>query len=245
MSKMGKSPLLGILGGLGPMSTAYFYEMIIEHTYAQCDQDHIDIVISSAATTPDRTGYIVGTSKENPSVRMIDEAQKLVAFGAGVIAIPCNTAHYFYKDIQDHVSVPIINIIEETVKYCDTLGMKKIGIMATDGTVLTNTYQQTANEYGIECYVPSAQTQQLVMDIIYGSVKQGKDVDMQSFFKIADELKSKGCQRIILGCTELSLIKKNNKLDSFYIDALEVLALRSIVYCKKKPIGFEDFNDEI
>lgn len=227
------------------MSTVYFYEMITSHTEVSCDQDHIDMVISSASTTPDRTGYILGTSTENPAVRMIEEAKKLEKFGADVIAIPCNTAHYFYSEVQENINVPIIHIIYETVKYCKSLGADKIGIMATDGTVISNTYQRIANEVGIDCIVPSAENQQKVMDIIYGSVKQGKPVDMKSFYSVSRELTKAGCDRIILGCTELSLIKRDHGLDSFYVDALEVLALRSIQYCGKKPIGFEDFDDEI
>ena len=61
-----KRKLLGIIGGLGPMSSAYFYELITEHTLASRDQDHIDIILSSHATTPDRTDYILGRSNESP-----------------------------------------------------------------------------------------------------------------------------------------------------------------------------------
>ena len=237
--------LLGILGGLGPMSTAYFYEMITEHTEASCDQDHIDMVISSSATTPDRTGFILGNSVDNPAKRMIADAKKLEAFGADVITIPCNTAHYFYSEVQENVSVPIIHIIYETVKYCKSLGAEKIGIMATDGTILSNTYQRIAAEFDMECVVPGQSNQQKVMDIIYKSVKQGKQVDMNKFHDVTRELTKAGSDRIILGCTELSLIKRDHGLDNFYVDALEVLAWRSIQFCGKKPIGFEDFNDEI
>ena len=57
--------LLGIIGGLGPMSSAYFYELITTHTLAQKDQEHIDIILSSRASTPDRTDYILGLSDKN------------------------------------------------------------------------------------------------------------------------------------------------------------------------------------
>ena len=236
-------PLLGILGGLGPMSTAYFYEMITEHTLAKCDQDHIDIVISSAATTPDRTSFIIGESSESPLNRMISDAKKLVDFGCDVIAIPCNTAHYFYDGLQEQISVPIINIIRETVKYCSALKTKKIGIMATDGTISTNTYQKIASEYGIECMIPSYDNQKKVMDVIYKCVKQGKKADMSAFNEVSLELRSLGCERVILGCTELSLVKKQEKLGAYFIDALEVLTYRTIKFCQKTPIGFEEFCD--
>jgi aspartate racemase len=87
--------VLGILGGLGPMATVYFYEMLTRHTQAARDQDHIDVIINSRATTPDRTSYILGQSAENPFDIMAADAARLVTFGADVIAIPCNTATIF------------------------------------------------------------------------------------------------------------------------------------------------------
>ena len=78
-----KTPLLGILGGLGPMSTVCFYEMLTARTQAAADSDHIDIVISSRATTPDRTAYILGHSGRNPLPIMIEDAPKYMPCGRG------------------------------------------------------------------------------------------------------------------------------------------------------------------
>ena len=139
---MAKSKLLGILGGLGPMSTVYFYELLTALTDAKCDQEHIDMVISSRATTPDRTAYILGKSDENPLDVMIPEAKKLVAYGAEVIAIPCNTAHYFYDRLAAEIDIPILNIIAESVKRLSEDGVKRFGLLATEGTVKSGTYQK-------------------------------------------------------------------------------------------------------
>ena len=89
-------PVLGIMGGLGPAASCYLYQMITDHTPAQKDQDHIDIVISSRASTPDRTAFIVGKSKDDPFDVMEQDGISLVRYGATVLAIACNTAHYFY-----------------------------------------------------------------------------------------------------------------------------------------------------
>ena len=64
---MEKTPqVLGILGGLGPIATVYFYDLLTRHTKAGCDQDHIDVIINSRASTPDRSAYIMGESTQNP-----------------------------------------------------------------------------------------------------------------------------------------------------------------------------------
>ena len=94
------SPVLGILGGLGPMATAYFYELLIAHTQVQCDQDHIDILINSHASTPDRTAFITGASDQDPLSVMVADLKRMETYGAELVAIPCNTAHYFFDKLN-------------------------------------------------------------------------------------------------------------------------------------------------
>ncbi len=223
--------LLGVLGGLGPMSSVYFYELVTENTKASKDQDHLDIVISSRATTPDRTDYILGISKADPLAVMAEEAKKLVDYGATTLALTCNTAHYFYESLQGAVNVPILNIGELAVKHIKNLGIKKVGLLATSGTVKCGIYQTACGDKEIECLTPSESNQKLVMDIIYSQVKSGIKVDMDMFSRVSGELTDRGAEVIILGCTELSLIKRNENLDDKFIDPLEILAKASILAC--------------
>lgn len=231
--------LLGILGGLGPMSTAYFYELLIAHTQAACDSDHIDLLISSRATTPDRTAFILGNSTKDPLPIMIEEATRLQKAGATLLVIPCNTAHYFYEGLQKSCSLPILNIIEETVLHLHRLGVKKFGLLATDGTVRSRSYDTVCKKYGMECISPCEEDQALITSIIYDTIKQNKPVDRAAFLRVAERLTSLGCERLVLGCTELSLINKEEPLDSsVFVDSLDVLAYQTIRACNKTPIGF-------
>lgn len=230
---------LGILGGLGPMATVYFYDMLVRHTKAACDQDHLDVIINSRASTPDRTSYILGQSTENPFDIMARDAQRLVTFGADVLAIPCNTAHYFYDRLNETISVPILNMVEETVLEAKARGCCRVGILATSGTVQTGTYSRMCERHGLEFVCPDESHQQDLMNVIYGDIKQGKRPDMARFFAVADSLKRQGCTRMILGCTELSIIKKDEQLDAFYIDSMSVLAKNAITTFGRTPIGFE------
>ncbi len=237
-----KSPrVLGILGGLGPMATVYFYEMLTQHTKAACDQDHIDIIINSRATTPDRTRFILGESSENPFDIMAADAARLVTFGADVIAIPCNTAHYFYDRLSTTIPIPILNMVEETVLAAKAGGCTKLGILATSGTVNTRTYQRMCEKHGLEFAVPDAQQQSAVMRIIYDDIKQGRRADMPAFCRAVESLTRQGCDRVVLGCTELSLIKRDEHLDAFFLDSMEVLARQAIRMFGKTPIGFDEF----
>ena len=236
----GTSKTLGILGGLGPMSSVYFYEMLTSHTKADKDQDHLNILISSRADTPDRTDFILGRSNENPLYVMKNEVARLIGAGADVIAIPCNTAHNFYEQISADCSVPVINIIRQTALFCRREGIKRAGVLATEGTVASGAYRDVFAMAGIECVFPDKAGQDAITDIIYSQVKKGIAPDIDLFFRVADGLKAQGCDRIILGCTELSLIKRTGVLDAnLFLDSLEVLAYSAIKMCGKQPTGFD------
>ncbi|MBE6582359.1 MAG: amino acid racemase [Ruminococcaceae bacterium] len=230
---------LGILGGVGPLASVRFSEMMINMTDAKTDQEHIPLLMFNDNTIPDRTSFILGRSNIDPVPKMISGIKKLVDFGSNYIVITCNTAHYFYDQLQASTSVPIVNMIEEavTAAILKKPGVKKIGVLATDGTVESGVYAKVIEERGLTCVVPSKNSQSVVMDIIYNQVKAGKDVDVHSFLKIIDELRHFGCDVIILGCTELSVINSDNNLtlhSGDIVDAMEALAQKCITLCGKK-----------
>ena len=232
------SPLLGILGGLGPMSTVYFYELLTRHTNAQKDSDHIDLIISSRASTPDRTDFILQKSKNDPLDIMAQEVHRLEQAGAKLIVIPCNTAHYFYDGLTQKCKVPMLNIIEETVKHLHQRGISTFGLLATEGTIASGAYTRVCERFGMQCITPTKEEQAVITSIIYEQIKQNKPADINSLLCVANALLSRGCQRLVLGCTELSLLKKEGLSDNLFTDSLEVLAYQTILACGKEPIGF-------
>src|SRR5699024_1562718 len=108
---------LGVLGGMGPMATSVFLDKLIKNTDADKDQDHINTVILNHSTLPDRTEAIL-EDKKLPFLNAVKTDLELFEV-AGVenIAIPCNTSHYFYKEIQSMTSINIINMIQVTIEY--------------------------------------------------------------------------------------------------------------------------------
>ena len=231
---------LGILGGLGPMSSVYFYELLTAHTRADCDQEHLDLLLSSRASTPDRTAFLLGRSTQSPSPVMAAEAARLEQAGADLLAIPCNTAHCFYEDVQAAVSIPVLNIIWQNADFCRFLGLSRVGVLATEGTVASEAYKHALSAVGIDYCVPDADGQAVVSRVIYDQIKCGKAPDLAAFTAVADALFARGCERVILGCTELSLLKRHHLPDPRLIDSMEVLALAAIRACGKEPIDFDE-----
>lgn len=222
---------LGIVGGVGPLATMFIGEMIVRRTKAAKDQDHVNSIITNNTRIPDRTAFILGNSDADPVPVMIEDMEKLSSIGAELIIIPCNTAHTFYGELQQGSPVPVIHMIRETMKRASEQGAKKVGILATTGTVTSKVYQQAADEFGLEPVLPNVPVQQKVMSIIYENVKAGKDADRRVWNEIVNYMENQGCDRIILGCTELSIVKKEMELPDFYLDSLIVLAETAILAC--------------
>ena len=222
-----KRQLLGIIGGLGPMASAYFYELITRHTKAASDQDHIDIILSSRASTPDRTDFILGRSDKSPLPAMIADAQSLEVYGATAIVIPCNTAHYFLEEVQKSVSVPMPSIITETALHIQKCGFRKAAILATEGTILSGSYQRELERLGLEWMTPDENGKAMLMDLIYGSVKRGVIPSPEELYRVSDPMFEAGCDCAILGCTELSLLGEQID-DERFVDSLLALAACSI-----------------
>jgi len=221
------------------MSGVYFCEMLIAHTKAQRDSDHINFLLSSRADTPDRSSFILGESNDDPTPTMIQEALRLENAGAQVIAIPCNTAHYFYKKICERVRVPIINIIDETADFCAYEGLCRVAVLATKGTIDSRAYADVFDRRGIAIVSLTHEEQEIITNTIFNEIKKGLTPDIERFMGVCNALRERGCQRIILGCTELSLIKKVHPLGDDVVDSLELLALAAITKCKKTPVGFD------
>lgn len=223
---------LGVIGGLGPIATAYFLELVINMTDAACDQDHLDMIIYNTPSTPDRTAFILGRSTASPLTTMIETGRRLVEQGVDYIAIPCITAQYFHRELQDAIDRPIINIIRQTALHLKQNGVKTAGIAATDGTIAGSLFQRELDAQGIRSLAPSAGMQRYVMELIYDNIKAGIPADMDKFNAVSQELRSGGAEAIILGCTELSLIKRDYPIGPGYLDAMEVLAKSSVVSCQ-------------
>ena len=232
--------VLGIIGGLGPMATAYFLQLLTQMTDAQIDQEHVEILIHSKPQIPDRTSYILGNSDKSPVTDMVEVGRGLVKQGADILAIPCITAHYFQKELEAAIGIPIITAIDETVKYLKDRGIDKVGIMSTDGTIESGIFQKALEEEGVEVFVPSQAQQKNVMYLIYENVKAGKKLELSIFQEVSDELLGNGAQVILLGCTELSLLKRDYDLAPLYLDVMEVLARKAVLSCKKLNPKYED-----
>ena len=226
--------IIGVIGGLGPLATAHFMELVTQMTDAKRDQENVDMIVYNFPSIPDRTGYILSSNLKSPLPGLKNVAHALVRQKVSCIAIPCVTAHYFHKELQSVIPVPIINGVAETANLVKAQGIKKVGIMATDGTIRSELLSRELDLAGIIPVVPSSKRQEDVMHLIYENVKAGKPADMQRFRRVQQELFDCGAEVILLGCTELSLIKRDESIGPGFLDVMEVLARETVIRSGKK-----------
>ena len=224
---------LGVIGGLGPMASAYFLQLLTQMSDAQTDQEHMEVLLYSRPSIPDRTKYILGESEDNPVPDMVQTGKKLKEMGADILAVPCITAHHFHKELEDGIGLPIINAVEETAACLEEKKVTRTGILATDGTIRSGLFQNILKQHDICSILPEEENQKKVMEIIFGQIKAGKSVDMECFRKVSEDLTKQGAQVVLLACTELSLIKRDYGLPSGYLDVMEVLARKAVQSCNR------------
>ncbi|NLG85899.1 MAG: aspartate/glutamate racemase family protein [Firmicutes bacterium] len=220
-----RKEILGIVGGMGPAATIQFMHLVVSLTPAKCDQDHIRMLVDMNPAIPDRTAAILGQGP-SPVPELVKSAQLLEQAGATFLVFPCNTAHYFLPQVQPQISIPILNMIEETAAYIKEQGIKKIALLATDGTVQTGIYQQALTSRDLSCLVPDELAQKAVMKTIY-DIKSGCELEVakQTFAPAINWSKRQGAEAVIAGCTELSLILTADTYQGLkVIDAMKVVA---------------------
>lgn len=230
--------MLGIIGGMGPMASALFYDMISSKTDASCDQENLDLILLSHAGMPDRTGAILSKDEvqiEAVRSKLLADAMFLQNSGCTAIAVTCNTAHYFVNMIEDELDIPFIHLIRETAEaVASEFGARKVAVLATDGTIETKLYQDELSKRGVIAFTPKAEVQALVMHEIYDCIKSGKPADEEIWQKIEEYVKAEGCEAAVLACTELSVVRKELSLGSFYFDPMDIMAERCLDFYEKR-----------
>lgn len=225
---------LGIIGGMGPMATAYFMQLIIKMSNAGTDQEHIKTYVSANPMIPDRTDFILNKEgAKDPRPYIIEEGRRLRESGAEILAIPCITAHAFHDDLTKGIGLPIVHAMEETAKYLKERGITSAGIMATDGTIKTGIFTEYLKQQSITPVICDSSDQAKVMDIIYNNVKAGRPINMENFYSVSANLRNRGAEVILLGCTELSVVNKERSIGPGYLDVLDVLSQKAVMTCGK------------
>ncbi len=218
---------VGIIGGMGPHSTIRLFELIVELTPIQREQDHLRILIDNRPQIPDRTAFLLGKGP-SPVPFLQESARMLETWGAELIAIACNTAHAFWQEVQNSVTIPVLNMIQlvrEAVSHHVPPEMPVL-LLATDGTLKTGLYQRNIPQR--EIIIPDAQWQAMIMEAIYGEegikVRGVQAPNVGNIRRVIQHYVPQKPGAIIAGCTEIELALNDFEYDIPILKPLHLLA---------------------
>lgn len=228
------SPLLGVLGGMGPLATVDFLGKLIEETPARRDAEHIPVVVYSVPQIPDRPQAIL-EGAASPLPAMLQGMHTLKRAGATCVAIPCNTAHYWYDDLVRDGGLPILHIADAACGQFTARGIEAdtVGLIATKGTLAAGFFQQRLDLRGYRCITNTARDQDALVLPAIECVK-GNELARahQLVVRAVRNLHQQGAQAVILACTEIppALEHQPTDIDRICIDATRALAQACVTW---------------
>ena len=226
--------MIGILGGMGTQAGLDFCSKLAKLNRGKADQKYPLFVLYNKSNIPDRKQNLKKYNKVLKS--LIEGCKFLQKSKCKFISIPCNTAHYWYKDLRKKIKIPILNMPE--IVYLNAKNNlernSKIGLLATEATIKTGVYSHYFNKKFL-LISPNTTLQQRSVNKSIKLVKMGKTKEAERAIKPAvNYLIKKKCKKIILGCTELPIAIfayksfKKAKLSKTFMDPNLILAEASI-----------------
>lgn len=237
---LSKPLTVGIIGGIGPEAANRLSQLIVELAGASSDREHIPVICFNNPNIPSRVDSISGKG-ENCLPALVETSRALVRAGANFLLMPCNCAHFYLRQLRDEISVPVLDMIQETVDKIveDFPGAKSVGLLASSPTLETGLYTRPFCDWGIEGLKPNEIEQQLVMSSIYGpdGIKAGKkEPAKENLISVGNSLVKRGADVVIAACTEISLVLEPDSLSVPVVDPMRVVA-QSAINCSRHGLS--------
>ena len=221
-----------VLGGMGTLATESYVRLLDQRTPIHCDQDYLDYIVVNHASVPDRTAWILDHQKPDYNLDLIEDIKQQSLLKPAFFVLICNTAHYAFDKLQAATDIPILNMLDETVKEIGNVkpDAKKVGLLATKGTVEAGLYDQYITAAGYEEIKPTPEVMDMTEDLIYHDIKEAGHSNDQKFHELIRKMvEEEGADAVILGCTELSYAQEMNPEKEFaVVDSQSTIVDRSL-----------------
>jgi aspartate racemase len=225
---------LGILGGMGPAASAEFITRLVQQTPASCDQEHIPFVLWNEPRTPDRSTSM-RDGNDYPLPYLKEGILSLKSVGCDYIVIPCNSAHYWYDEMNT-LGVPILHIVDSVVDELKSLDIlnQTIGVLGTQGTIEYGIYQHHLESQGWKCITPTNAEMDYFVQPAIDFIKAGQITEAHFLLvKVIDSLIERGAKAVVLGCTELPLAVRELEQNGIpLVNSIDSLVKKAIFHSK-------------
>ncbi len=215
----------GLVGGIGPASTLDYYKGIIDGYRARTNGAGYPLIIIDSLNLDEM--YNLAATKTWPAFtdRLAASIETLAAGGAEFAAMAANTAHIVFDALSARSPLPLISLVEETCKRAQAAGCRRVVIFGTAFTMASGLYTGAFARYGIDAFVPTAEDQQVIHNIIFPHLQEGIVLpeEKNTVLAIAKKmLAAENADALILGCTELPLIIRDGDLDTLILDTTQI-----------------------
>lgn len=218
---------VGIIGGMGPEATVDLLLRVIRATPARDDADHIRTIVDNDPKVPSRIKALLDGNGESPGPYLAAMGRRLESWGAALLAMPCNTAHYYHAEIQAAVNIPVLHMIDLTAARIagDHPALRRVGLLAATAVVRTGLYSAAFERFDRLTLYPRDADQKRLMDAIR-TIKTGRHgpAELDTLQAAADGLVRAGAEALVVACTELSVVAGGLSSSVAVYDASQVLA---------------------
>ena len=222
----------GVLGGMGPEATLVFLEKFYSLTRGRVEQQRPALLVNIDPGVPDRNEAWRGTGI-SPAAALVQMGHRLARAGADFCVVPCVTAHGYLDSFEQEVGIPLIGMPDVVAEALRTAAPAEspVGLLATTTTLEMKLFQKAFGARNSPLVLPDESEQEALMRAIY-AIKKGEDA-RSSVLAIATSLIARGAQKLLLGCTDLSVLNLVGLEGCTVVDALEVLAQRTLAEIEK------------
>lgn len=222
---------VGVLGGMGVEATIALMQRVHAATAAEGDQDHAPMIVDMNPQVPSRIRHIITQDGPDPGPVLAQMAKRLEQAGAQVLAMPCNTAHLYASNIVQAVNIPLLNMprLACSEAACGMTRGDVVGVLASPATNRTGLFRNLLEDADLRSAFPEDETE--ILASIRRIKKHGpSQADLTLLENEAATLVREGAARVIIGCTEFSLLSKQIRCPVPVLDTLDVLANAIVVF---------------
>ena len=220
---------IGLIGGMSWESTVSYYQLINETIKEKLGGLHSAKILLYSVDFAEIERYQASGDWDKSAEVLSQIAQILEKAGADFIVICTNTMHKVAPQIQKTISIPILHIAQATADALLENGIKKVGLLGTKYTMTQDFYKEKLFEAGLDVVIPDQAGVEEVNRIIYDELCLGqiKESSKQAYLAIIDDLKNAGAEAVILGCTEIGLLVKQEDTDMPLFDTTVIHAQKA------------------
>lgn len=223
---------IGLIGGMSWESTIPYYSIINEYYRDTLGGLHSARIILYSVEFDEIEKCQANGDWEKSGVILGEAAEALEKGGADFILICTNTMHKVYEQVKSYVNVPVIHIADATADSLDKSGIKSVALLGTKYTMKEEFYKQRLIDRGLNVIIPNDEDVELVNKVIFNELCLGKILDdsRKEYSRIISDLKNRGAEAVILGCTEIGLLIKESDsvlpiYDTTFIHAIRAAEL--------------------